>query len=52
MFLFGFSSIGLRNETEAASNTASTFLEHAYIINHMWSSYINIKVGVAAKGEI
>ena len=30
----GFSIAGLRNETEAASNTASTFLEHAQIINH------------------
>ena len=30
----GFSITGLRNESEAARNTASSFLEHAQIINH------------------
>ena len=44
---------GLRNETEAANNTASTFLEHAHIINHMFRLHkcgcANIKVHMAAK---
>ena len=48
IFLLGFSIAGLRNETEAASNTASTLLEHAHIINHMFRVYKctceNIKV--------
>ena len=47
---------GLRNETEADNNTASTFLEHARIIDHTFrlhkcacTVHANIKVGVAAK---
>ena len=34
LFLLGFSIAGLQNDTEAANNTASNFLEHTYIINH------------------
>ena len=55
MFLFGFSIAGLRNETEAASNTASTFSywKGSDIINHTFRVYkcacINSKVGKAAK---
>ena len=43
----------MRNETEAASNTASALLEHAHIINHVFRVYkctcANIKVGMEAK---
>ena len=39
--------------TEASNNTASTFQEHTYIIDHTFRlhkcTYANIKVGVAAK---
>ena len=37
--LFRCSIAGLRIETEAASKTASTYLENAYIINHMSRVY-------------
>ena len=44
---------GLRNEREAASNTASTFVEHIHIINHMFRFYksacANIKVAQEAE---
>ena len=47
------SFVGLRNDTEAASNTALTLLDLAHIINHIFTVYksacANIKVGVAAK---
>ena len=55
LFLLRCSIAGLRNETEAARNTASTLLEHAHIINHMHTFRVykhactNIKVGMAAK---
>ena len=53
LFLLRFSIAALRNETEAASNTTSTFLEHAHIINHVFRVYkcecSNIKMGMAAK---
>ena len=43
--------VGLRNEREAASNTQSTFLEYAEIINPMFRLHkcacANIKVGMA-----
>ena len=40
LFLLRFSITGLRNETEAVSNTASTLLEHAHIINHTFRVYM------------
>ena len=53
LFLLGFSIAGQRNETEAANNIASTFMEHAHIIDHTFRLHkcacANIKVGVAAK---
>ena len=53
LFLLRFSIAGQRNETEAANNTASTFLEHTHIIDHTFRLHecacANIKVGVAAK---
>ena len=53
LFLLGFSIAGQRNETEAANNTASTFMEYAHIIDHTFRLHkcacANIKVGVAAK---
>ena len=49
---------GLRIEREAASNTASTFVEHIHIIHHMFrfskSACANTEVGTrgrAANGE-
>ena len=48
LFLLGFSIAGQRNETD---NTASNFLEHAHIIDHMFRlhkcAYANIKLGTA-----
>ena len=44
LFLLGFSIAGLRDETEAARNTASTFLEPAHIIkpNIYKSTFTNV----------
>ena len=43
----------LRNGTEAANNSALTFLEHTHIIDHTFRLHkcacANMKVGVAAK---
>ena len=53
LVILRFSIPGLRNETEAASNTASTSLEHTNIINHTFRLYKctskNIKVGMTVK---
>ena len=53
LFLLGFSVAGMRNLIEAASNTASTLLEHAHIIDHTFRVYkcacTNIKVGGAGR---
>ena len=58
LFLLGFSIGGQGKETKAANNTASTFLEHAHIINHMHTFKLhkctcaNIKMGVAVRLRI
>ena len=53
LLILGFSIAGLRNDTKAANNTASTFLENAHIIDHTFRLHkcacANIKVGMAAK---
>ena len=50
-FYLDLASLELRNETEAANNAASTFLEHAHNINHIFRLHkcacTKIKVGVA-----
>ena len=52
LFMLWFNIAGVRNKTEAASNTASTFLEHAHIINQCLDCKMHmckIKVGMAVK---